>query len=98
MPLTVVIGALYGDEGKGRVVQALARSTRAAVVARATGGANASHTVHHRGRKLTLRQVPCGVFSRAWCTTGDGMVLDPIALVDELAMLDRAGVRTDRVR
>jgi adenylosuccinate synthase len=94
--LTVVIGALYGDEGKGRVVQALARGH--AVVARATGGANASHTVFWKGRKITLRQVPCGVFSRAWCCTGDGMALDPIALVGELAMLASHGVSIDRVR
>jgi adenylosuccinate synthase len=97
MPLTIVVGALYGDEGKGRVVQALARDF--AVVARATGGANASHTVWHRGKKITLRQVPCGVFApRAWCTTGDGMLLDPIALVAELALLEAHGVSTARVR
>jgi len=97
MPLTIVVGALYGDEGKGRVVHAMARDF--SVIARATGGANVSHTVVHRGARVTLRQVPCGVFApRATCCTGDGMVLDPIPLVDELAMLERHGVSTARVR
>lgn len=96
MALTIVIGALFGDEGKGRVVQALA--PRFAVVTRATGGANASHTVIHRGQPLTLRQVPCGVFSRATCCTGDGMVLDPLQLLEELDVLAARGVDTSRVR
>ena len=80
MPLTIVVGALYGDEGKGRVAQALA--SKAAVVVRASGGANASHTVWFRGQRLALHLVPCGVFSRALCCTGDGMALDPATLVD----------------
>jgi len=95
--LTLVIGALFGDEGKGRVVHALAKDF--AVVARATGGANASHTVWHRGTKHTLRQVPCGVFTcRGPALLACGMLVDPIALTGEIAHLARARVDVKRVK
>ncbi len=97
MPVTIVVGLGYGDEGKGRVVHAIAGDYD--LVARVSGGANAAHTVIHDGLKHTLRQVPCGVFhSRATSLTGLGMVIDPFDLTAELAALAAGGVDTAGVR
>lgn len=83
--VTIVIGALFGDEGKGRIAHALAAD--ADVVCRFNGGANAAHTVFHRGEKLTLRQVPCGLLHGKRSLVGDGMVLQLDDLAAELAEL-----------
>lgn len=96
MPLTVLLGALWGDEGKGRVSYELAREQD--VVCRFNGGANASHTVLVEGEKFVLRQVPCGVFHpHVECVLGDGMVLDLGELADEIEDLAARGVDVSRI-
>lgn len=83
--VTLVIGALFGDEGKGRIAHTLAED--ADLVCRFNGGANAAHTVFHKGEKLTLRQVPCGLLHGKRSLVGDGMVLQLDDLAAELAEL-----------
>jgi adenylosuccinate synthase len=90
----VVIGAQWGDEGKGKIVDVLSQSF--AVVARYAGGHNAGHTVIIHGQKFVLQLVPCGVL-RQGCigVIGNGVVLDPIAFLKEAAALREAGVQID---
>src|SRR6202167_1405429 len=90
----VVLGAQWGDEGKGKIVDVL--SDRFAVVARYAGGHNAGHTVIIRGQKFILQLVPCGVL-RPDCRAviGDGVVLDPLAFLKEVGKLRDLGVNVD---
>jgi len=91
MPCTVVVGAQWGDEGKGKIVDALAE--RADVVARYQGGPNAGHTVIHRGETLVLHLVPSGILHAGRrCLIGNGVVIDPARLRDEVATLEARGV------
>ncbi len=89
MPAIIVVGAQWGDEGKGRVVDWLARDVR--LVARFNGGDNAGHTVVARGHTLKLHLVPSGVLNpAAMCLIGGGVVVNPerlLAEMDELAPL-----------
>ena len=97
MSLVAVVGAQWGDEGKGKVVGYLARS--ADVVARYSGGANAGHTVVLAGREFRLHQVPTGIlFPGTLAVVGNGAVVDPPLLLQELAELQRQGVRVDGLR
>jgi adenylosuccinate synthase len=91
----VVVGAQWGDEGKGKIVDVL--SERFQVVARYAGGHNAGHTVIIRGQKFILQLVPCGVL-RPDCQAviGNGVVLDPIAFLKEVGKLRDLGVDVDR--
>jgi adenylosuccinate synthase len=90
----VVLGAQWGDEGKGKIVDVL--SDRFAVVARYAGGHNAGHTVIIRGQKFILQLVPCGVL-RPDCRAviGNGVVLDPLAFLKEVGKLRDLGVQVD---
>ena len=90
----VVVGAQWGDEGKGKIVDVLSESF--ALVARYAGGHNAGHTVIIDGKKFILQLVPCGVL-RAGCRSviGNGVVLDPLAFLKEVGALREAGVRVD---
>ncbi len=90
----VVVGAQWGDEGKGKIVDVL--SERFDVVARYAGGHNAGHTVIIGGKKFILQLVPCGVL-REGCRAviGNGVVLDPIAFLKEVAKLRELGVDVD---
>jgi adenylosuccinate synthase len=90
----VVIGAQWGDEGKGKIVDVLSENFR--VVARYAGGHNAGHTVTIRGTKFVLQLIPCGVL-RPGCrgVIGNGVVLDPIAFLSEAQRLREAGVQVD---
>jgi adenylosuccinate synthase len=90
----VVLGAQWGDEGKGKIVDVL--SERFSAVARYAGGHNAGHTVIHGGQKFVLQLIPCGVL-RKGCTgvIGNGVVLDPIAFLKEVAKLRGLGVEVD---
>ena len=90
----VIIGAQWGDEGKGKIVDVL--SERFSVVARYAGGHNAGHTVTINGSKFVLQLVPCGIF-RKGCrgVIGNGVVLDPAAFLQEVESLRRAGVKVD---
>ena len=91
----VVVGAQWGDEGKGKIVDVL--SERFSVVARYAGGHNAGHTVIIKGQKFILQLVPCGVL-RPDCRAviGNGVVLDPMALLKETGKLRALGVDIDR--
>jgi adenylosuccinate synthase len=90
----VIVGAQWGDEGKGKIVDVL--SENFSVVARYAGGHNAGHTVIINGKKFVLQLVPCGVL-RAGCRSviGNGVVLDPLAFLKEVGALRDAGVKVD---
>jgi adenylosuccinate synthase len=90
----VIVGAQWGDEGKGKIVDVL--SENFSVVARYAGGHNAGHTVIINGKKFVLQLVPCGVL-RAGCRSviGNGVVLDPVAFLKEVAGLREVGVKID---
>lgn len=92
MPVTVVLGSQWGDEGKGKVVDLLAEEAH--IVARYQGGANAGHTIKlPDGREFVLHLIPSGIFHKdCCCVIGNGVVIDPVALREEIAMLEAAGV------
>ncbi len=91
MPATVIVGTQWGDEGKGKIVDIL--SERADVVVRYQGGANAGHTVVVDGKTIILHLIPCGIL---WpgkvCYIGNGVVVDPEALLQETELLESQGV------
>jgi adenylosuccinate synthase len=90
----VIVGAQWGDEGKGKIVDVLSNSF--SIVARYAGGHNAGHTVIIQGKKFVLQLVPCGVL-RKGCRSviGNGVVLDPLAFLKEVGALRQAGVQVD---
>jgi adenylosuccinate synthase len=90
----VIVGAQWGDEGKGKIVDVLSHNF--SVVARYAGGHNAGHTVIINGKKFILQLVPCGVL-RTGCRSviGNGVVLDPLAFLKEVGSLREAGVQVD---
>ncbi len=91
MPNLVVVGAQWGDEGKGKVVDLL--TERSDLVVRFAGGNNAGHTLEVEGRRLVLHLVPSGVLHPGkQFLLGDGMVIDPGALLEELDALAGAGL------
>ena len=90
----VIVGAQWGDEGKGKIVDVL--SENFAIVARYAGGHNAGHTVIINGKKFILQLVPCGVLRPGRRSViGNGVVLDPMALLKEVAALREAGIKVD---
>jgi len=90
----VVLGAQWGDEGKGKIVDVL--SERFSAVARYAGGHNAGHTVVIGGRRFVLQLIPCGVpRPNCKCIIGNGVVFDPIFFLDELARVRKMGVAID---
>jgi adenylosuccinate synthase len=96
MPVSLVVGAQWGDEGKGRIVDYLAAGADA--VARFGGGANAGHTVRVGDKTYKLRIVPSGVVAGVEaCIIGPGTVVSPAAFIKELNDLESAGVDTSRV-
>lgn len=91
MSVTAVIGSQWGDEGKGKVVDYLAE--RADYVARFNGGNNAGHTVINEFGTFKIHLVPSGIFARnAVGLIGGGVVIDPSVLIDEIDLLNTAGV------
>jgi adenylosuccinate synthase len=89
-----VIGAQWGDEGKGKIVDLLA--PRFSLVARYAGGHNAGHTVYAGGRKFILRLIPSGILHPGvTCVIGNGVVVDMQALFDEVDELASAGITVD---
>ena len=88
----VVVGAQWGDEGKGKVVDALAEHAR--LVVRYQGGANAGHTVDTADGEFILQQIPSGILQpRARCVIGNGVVLDPETLFQEIDKLEARGIK-----
>ncbi|PDO10341.1 MAG: adenylosuccinate synthase [Candidatus Reconcilbacillus cellulovorans] len=97
MSTVVVVGAQWGDEGKGKVTDFLAE--RADVVARYQGGDNAGHTISIGGRQYKLHLIPSGIFySDKLCVIGNGMVINPKSLVREIDYLHANGFSTDNLR
>ncbi len=97
MPATVVVGAQFGDEGKGKVVDCLAE--RALVVARFNGGSNAGHTVKVGDKAFKFHLIPSGILHRdKVCVIGNGVVVDPPLLVEELRDLEERGYPTELLR
>lgn len=97
MPAVVVIGGQWGDEGKGRVVDLLAR--KASIVVRYSAGNNAGHTIVNQKGKFALHLVPAGIFySEKTSIIGNGVVIDPAVLIEEITKLETRGVSTERLR
>lgn len=97
MAVTAVVGGHWGDEGKGKVVDALA--ARADMVIRYNGGNNAGHTIVGEHGVLRLHLVPSGIsHPEVDCLIGPGVVVHPAALLDEIDGLERAGISTARLR
>jgi adenylosuccinate synthase len=92
MANTILIGAQWGDEGKGKIIDVL--TAEADIVVRSQGGNNAGHTVIHRGTKYILHLIPSGILRRGKrCVIGNGVVIDPVALVTEIEGLRKLGVQ-----
>ena len=91
MSVRIVVGAQWGDEGKGKIVDLLSEHTD--IVARYQGGANAGHTIVIDGKKFVLHLIPSGILqSDVQCVIGNGVVIDPVALMEEIAMLESFGI------
>ena len=91
MSNTIIVGAQWGDEGKGKIVDYLTENTD--VVVRAAGGNNAGHTVISGGTKYILHLIPSGIlWKNKVCVIGNGVVMDPIGLLEEMAKLRGQGV------
>src|SRR6201981_3185410 len=91
MANTILIGMQWGDEGKGKIIDVL--TSRADIVVRSQGGNNAGLTVLHRGVKYVLHLIPSGILRRnKVCVIGNGVVVDPLALVAEIESLRKLGI------
>ncbi len=96
MPIVAVIGAQWGDEGKGKIVDMLAE--KAKMVVRFSGGDNAGHTVVNASGEFGLHLVPSGIFSpQTVCIIGNGVVLNPAVLLNEIKQLNQRGIDTSRL-
>jgi adenylosuccinate synthase len=97
MATVVVVGTQWGDEGKGKITDFLAE--KAGVVARYQGGNNAGHTIWIEGIQYKLHLIPSGIFyPEKTCVVGNGMVVNPKALITELNYLHERGVSTQGLR
>jgi adenylosuccinate synthase len=97
MPATVIVGAQWGDEGKGKIVDLLAEASD--VVCRYQGGPNAGHTIVRDGETFKLHHVPSGIlYPGKVCVVGAGCVVDPRLLVEELDELEARGIETGGLR
>ena len=95
VPATVIVGAQWGDEGKGKIVDLLAQESD--LVCRYQGGPNAGHTIIAGGETFKIRQVPSGAVSGKTSLIGAGCVVDPEVLLAELDELDARGIDTSPV-
>jgi adenylosuccinate synthase len=97
VPATVVVGTQWGDEGKGKLTDLLAKEMH--LVVRYQGGHNAGHTLVVDGERFALQLIPSGVlYDHITPVIGNGVVVDPKVLLDEIDGLERRGVRCDRLR
>ena len=91
MGVTLIVGSQWGDEGKGKIVDLLALESD--IVARYQGGANAGHTIVVDGKQYILHLIPSGILiPNVKCIIGNGVVIDPVALIDEIEMLEEHGI------
>ena len=96
MPVLAIIGAQWGDEGKGKIVDML--SERAKFVVRFSGGDNAGHTVINPYGKFGLHLVPCGIFyPDMTCIIGNGVAVNPAVLIDEIDLVKKHGVDVSKL-
>ncbi|MEJ2636025.1 MAG: adenylosuccinate synthase [Calditrichia bacterium] len=94
MSIMVVVGAQWGDEGKGKIVDILSAETD--YVARYQGGANAGHTINLKGEKYILHLIPSGILHpETVCIIGNGVVVDPVALLEEIKLVREKGILVD---
>ncbi|MCL0045572.1 adenylosuccinate synthase [Nitrospinaceae bacterium] len=94
MPVAVVVGMQWGDEGKGKIIDLL--SKEADVIARYAGGHNAGHTIVFDGNQHILHLIPSGIFHPGkLCIIGNGVVIDPAALIHEMDLLKKANIDLD---
>ena len=97
MPNIVIVGAQWGDEGKGKIVDYLTDQTE--IVVRAQGGNNAGHTVISEGEKYVLHLIPSGIlWPGKTCVIGNGVVIDPVSLLEEIDTLAKQGVTVESDR
>jgi len=95
MPNTILVGAQWGDEGKGKIIDFL--TDEADIVVRSQGGNNAGHTIVIGGEKYVLHLIPSGILRKSkTCVIGNGVVLDPVALVSEIEGLRKRGVKVEK--
>ncbi len=91
MAVSVLVGSQWGDEGKGKIVDLLSNSYE--IVVRYQGGANAGHTVEIGDKKYILHLIPSGILrENVICVIGNGVVIDPIALLDEIDFLEKQNI------
>ncbi|HPP29838.1 MAG TPA: adenylosuccinate synthetase, partial [bacterium] len=92
--VTVVVGTQWGDEGKGKIIDYLAEGMD--IVARYQGGGNAGHTVVLKDKKYVFHLVPSGIlYPDKICVIGNGVVLDPVSLFEEIDYLEKSGVSVE---
>jgi len=90
MPVSVVIGSQWGDEGKGKIVDLISQDVD--IVARYQGGANAGHTICWEDKTFVLHLIPSGIFQNGVdCVIGNGVVIDPVAVMSEIEMIKQLG-------
>lgn len=94
MANTILVGAQWGDEGKGKIIDVL--TEQADIVARTQGGNNAGHTVYIKGKKYVLHLIPSGILRKnKICVIGNGVVVDPVSLVGEIDGLLKLGIKVN---
>ena len=94
MANVVTVGAQWGDEGKGKIVDLLTQY--ADTVVRFQGGNNAGHTIVLKGEKFVFHLIPSGIlYDHKKCIIGNGVVLDPAVLLEEISNVEKKGDRTD---
>ena len=97
MPVDILVGTQWGDEGKGKLIDVLTRDVD--MVVRFQGGNNAGHTVEIGDKRYVLHLVPSGIFRpEVTCVIGNGLVVDPVALDEELRGIEEKGFSTDNVQ
>src|SRR5436305_14686102 len=94
MANTILVGAQWGDEGKGKIIDVL--TEEADIVVRTQGGNNAGHTVFIGEKKFVLHLIPSGILrKKKICVIGNGVVVDPVSLVGEIEGLRKLGIKID---
>lgn len=88
--IDVLMGLQFGDEGKGKIIDYIADNYD--VIARFNGGANAGHSIYFNDKKYALHLVPSGIFYGKKCVIGNGVVIDPVALKQEIELLEADGI------
>jgi len=94
MSTTILVGSQWGDEGKGKIVDILSENFD--IVVRYQGGANAGHTIEIDNKKFILHLIPSGILRKnVICVIGNGVVIDPKALIDEIRLLEENNIKVD---